>query len=66
MKIRHLAGWLPALLATPLHAHSGHGQGRDGFTLLHYLSETEHVGIAVPVLLALAAGTTLWYRRRQR
>lgn len=66
MKIRHLAGLLPALLATPLHAHSGHGQGGHGFTLLHYLSEAEHVAVLVLLLLALVAGVKHWQQRRQR
>lgn len=67
MKIRYLAGLLSALLATPLHAHSGHGQGGDGFTLLHYLSEAEHVAALVLLpLLALVAGVKHRQQRRQR
>ena len=59
---------LLALLAAsgPLWAHPGHGQhGHHGFSLLHYLTEPEHVAGLV-LLVAVIGGVAgwLWQRRR--
>ena len=37
-------------------AHPGHGLDGGSFSLLHYLTEPEHVGIGLAVILLVAAG----------
>ncbi|MGM0595227.1 MAG: hypothetical protein ACQETD_11900 [Pseudomonadota bacterium] len=60
---------LATVLLTPLCgtalAHSGHGRGGEGFSLLHYLSEPEHVA-AIALLPVLAAAAWVWQRRRNK
>lgn len=64
MKRIALFAGLAALLATPVFAHPGHGVS-EGQSLLHFMSEPEHVGLAL-LAVALIAGAIVAVRRRAR
>ena len=44
--------WLA--LASPVAAHPGHGRAGGDFSAFHYLSEPQHLLLAVPALLIVA------------
>jgi hypothetical protein len=53
-------------LTSTVQAHSGHGRHGGDFSLLHYLSEPEHVvGVALLLALVIGGGLMLW-KRHQR
>jgi len=45
--------WLIA--GSSVFAHPGHGRGGGDFSILHYLTEPEHLFVAIPMLLIVAA-----------
>ena len=47
-------------------AHPGHGSGGGDFGLSHYLTEPEHLLVAVPVLLLLVLAAAHAVRDRGR
>ncbi len=53
-----------ALSAAPAFAHPGHGLD-DGFSLRHYLTSPEHMGLALIAVLVVA-GLYVMARRRAR
>jgi len=60
-----LAGGL--LFSAPLLAHTGHGRHGGDFSLLHYLSEPQHVaGVALLLALVIGGAVALWQRRAKR
>jgi hypothetical protein len=63
--MKQLTIFLAALCFSALaQAHSGHGRDGGDSTLLHYLSEPEHV--AALVLLVAVIGGAIGLRRRRR
>ena len=44
-------GSVPVVLA-----HPGHGNGGGSYGLLHYLSEPEHMGVCLALIVLVAAG----------
>lgn len=66
MKNGGLVTPLAILVSTPLYAHSGHGRAGGDFSLLHYLSEVEHVAGVVLLLAVIAVGARLLWQRHQR
>lgn len=64
MKRIALFAGLAALLATPVFAHPGHGVS-EGSSLLHFITEPEHIGLAL-LAVALVAGAVVFARRRAR
>jgi hypothetical protein len=55
-------GAITSFAAAPAAAHPGHGTG-DGFSLLHYLTEPNHVLGAVGVAMGVAIVVALMRRR---
>jgi hypothetical protein len=52
-------GWAALAQAHPGH---GHGHGAKGYSLLHYLSEPEHVAALVLVVVLIGAAFALAWR----
>ena len=60
-RVATLAG-IAALYAAPAFAHPGHGVG-GGYSLLHYATSPEHVGLALLALVVVAGALALTRRR---
>lgn len=55
-----------ALASGPVLAHPGHGlHGHNGFSLLHYLTEPDHVA-GIVLVVAIIGGIAGWLWRRNR
>jgi urease accessory protein len=64
--MRNLLFVLFALGSGPVWAHPGHGQhAHDGFSLIHYLSEPDHVA-AIVLVVVLIAGLAGWWWQRNK
>ena len=44
------------LAASSAFAHPGHGKDGGDFGILHYLTEPEHLLVAIPIVLIVAVG----------
>jgi hypothetical protein len=57
-------------IATVAHAHPGHGEPGDDFSLMHYATEPLHLGVGLCLLLGAVALIGLlrasYSRRRQQ
>lgn len=56
-------------IATVAHAHPGHGEPGDDFSLLHYATEPLHLGVGLCLLIGAVTLISLLrasYSRRQR
>jgi hypothetical protein len=61
-----LVASLGTLAGATAHAHPGHGEPGDDFSLLHYLTEPMHLGVGICLLIGSVAIAKLIMKSRSR